>query len=208
MFTGLIEEKGTVISVSKNSLLIQAKTVLCGTKIGDSIAVNGVCLTVQKTDGKTFLADVMPETFSRSNLGRLKAGTAVNLERAMPADGRFGGHIVTGHIDGVGNILKRKEDGIAVRFWIGAEEKIMNLIVEKGSVAVDGISLTVAEISSQSFCVSVIPHTLKETVLAEKHSGDSVNIESDILGKYVQKFFEAKSAQKEKEKKLLEWLES
>ena len=204
MFTGIIEEVGTVRSVRRSGteakIEIQAKKVLGNqpeerypaglevpTIIGDSIAVNGVCLTVTSISGNTFTADVMPETFSRSSLGSLRQGDPVSLERAMPAYGRFGGHIVSGHIDGTGKILSIRKDGNAVWFRIGYPRDLIRYIVEKGSVAIDGISLTVASVSrsgNPEFQVSVIPHTLAATSLAYRKVGDIVNLETDIIGKY------------------------
>ena len=187
MFTGIIEEIGKVIRFEPGKLVIGAKLVLEGTKTGDSIAVNGVCLTVTKIGGRDFTADVMPETLSRSSLGKLTSGSHVNLERAMAADGRFGGHIVSGHIDGTGTIEKIVKDGNAVRCQIAAAPGIMRGIVEKGSVAIDGISLTVTMAGKERFEVSVIPHTLGETILVEKRQGSVVNLENDIIGKYVER---------------------
>lgn len=191
MFTGLIEETGTVCEVCRNGnasfIRIAAEKVLEGTKVGDSIAVNGVCLTVTEHDGKIFRADVMNETISRSSLGTLKQGSKVDLERAMSAEGRFGGHIVSGHIDGTGTVSNIKQDGIAVRYTISADEKLLRYIVEKGSVTLDGISLTVAAVTDTDFTVSVIPHTAEQTILPYKKVGDIINIETDIIGKYVEK---------------------
>lgn len=216
MFTGIVEECGTVLDVLKNgvsgSVQIQASTVLEGTKTGDSIAVNGVCLTVTKLTKSSFTADVMAETFRRTNLGNLGKNSRVNLERAMAADGRFGGHIVSGHIDGTGIISRIKEEGNAVWIYISAPQTILNLIVEKGSVAVDGISLTVAAVSDKEFAVSVIPHTRENTALSGKKTGAVVNLENDIIGKYVQKLTgtaqinESSETQSERDKKLLDWL--
>lgn len=216
MFTGIVEECGTVLGVLKNgvsgSLQIQASTVLEGTKTGDSIAVNGVCLTVTKLTKSSFTADVMAETFRRTNLGSLGKNSRVNLERAMVADGRFGGHIVSGHIDGTGVISRIKEEGNAVWIYISAPQSILNLIVEKGSVAVDGISLTVAAVSDKEFAVSVIPHTRENTALSGKKTGAVVNLENDIIGKYVQKLTgtaqinESSENQSERDKKILDWL--
>ena len=216
MFTGIVEECGTVLDVLKNgvsgSVQIQASTVLEGTKTGDSIAVNGVCLTVTKLTKSSFTADVMAETFRRTNLGNLGKNSRVNLERAMAADGRFGGHIVSGHIDGTGIISRIKEEGNAVWIYISAPQSILNLIVEKGSVAVDGISLTVAAVSDKEFAVSVIPHTRENTVLSGKKTGAVVNLENDIIGKYVQKLTgtaqinESSETQSERDKKILDWL--
>ena len=216
VFTGIVEECGTVLDVLKNgvsgSLQIQASTVLEGTKTGDSIAVNGVCLTVTKLTKSSFTADVMAETFRRTNLGSLGKNSRVNLERAMVADGRFGGHIVSGHIDGTGVISRIKEEGNAVWIYISAPQSILNLIVEKGSVAVDGISLTVAAVSDKEFAVSVIPHTRENTALSGKKTGAVVNLENDIIGKYVQKLTgtaqinESSENQSERDKKILDWL--
>lgn len=216
MFTGIVEECGTVLDVLKNgvsgSVQIQASTVLEGTKTGDSIAVNGVCLTVTKLTKSSFTADVMAETFRRTNLGNLGKNSRVNLERAMAADGRFGGHIVSGHIDGTGIISRIKKEGNAVWIYISAPQSILNLIVEKGSVAVDGISLTVAAVSDKEFAVSVIPHTRENTALSGKKTGAVVNLENDIIGKYVQKLTgtaqinESSETQSERDKKILDWL--
>lgn len=192
MFTGIIEEVGTVKEVCRNGnnsfLRIQAEKVLSDVHDGDSIAVNGVCLTVTKHDGSIFQADVMNETLNRSSLGSLRSGSAVNLERAMSANGRFGGHIVSGHIDGTGKIISIKNDGIAVWYTISTTTDIMRYIVEKGSVAIDGISLTVAKVGADNFSVSVIPHTSAKTILSTKKVSDIVNLENDIIGKYVEKF--------------------
>ena len=215
MFTGIIEEKGSVISLENSGtvgakLKIKAKTVLEGTKIGDSIAVNGVCLTVTDMTSSSFTADVMAETLRCSNLGNLKPNSTVNLERAMSAQGRFGGHIVSGHIDGTGKICKIQNEGNAVWVYIRAAKEILNLIVEKGSIAIDGISLTVAKVSDSDFAVSVIPHTGQETTLLEKNCGDTVNLENDIIGKYVQKLMDltpsANENQQKKDEALLKWL--
>lgn len=207
MFTGIIEETGIILSAGNGKIRIAAQKVLGGTKTGDSIAVNGVCLTVTEMTSCGFTADVMPETLSRSNLGSLKKGDCVNLERAMAADGRFGGHFVSGHIDGTGTILKMQNDGNAVWVYISAPRPILNLIIEKGSVAIDGISLTVAKIDEKEFAVSVIPHTGEETTLLNKKTGDIVNLENDVVGKYVQKLMSLRdSGQNEKDNKLLDWL--
>ncbi len=191
MFTGIIEETGTVAAVVKGAgcarLTIKAAKIFGDLRLGDSVAVNGVCLTVAELGACSFTADVMNETLSRSGLGQLRAGSAVNLERAMPAGGRFGGHIVSGHIDGTGIIEIKVREGSAVWIRISAPEKIMRYIVEKGSVAIDGISLTVARLDERGFSVSVIPHTGKETTLLSKSPGESVNLENDVIAKYVEK---------------------
>ena len=192
MFTGIIEEIGYVNNVKKGTasaiLTIQAEKVLEGTHIGDSIAVNGVCLTVTGIYDNTFTADVMHETLNRSSLGKLVSGSAVNLERAMAADGRFGGHIVSGHIDGTGKVAAITKDDNAIWYQIKTDSGILKYIVEKGSVAIDGISLTVAKTDSQSFSVSIIPHTAGATTLSLRKAGDVVNLENDIVGKYIEKF--------------------
>ncbi|MDE5584700.1 MAG: riboflavin synthase [Ruminococcus sp.] len=175
---------------------IQAEKVLTDVRIGDSIAVNGVCLTVVEFGKNFFCADVMNETFKRSSLGSLRNGSPVNLERAMSACGRFGGHIVSGHIDGTGVISDMKNDGIAIWYTISADNEILRYIVEKGSVAIDGISLTVAEVNGENFSVSIIPHTAENTILAYKKVGDTVNLENDIIGKYVEKFINADKSEK------------
>lgn len=191
MFTGIVEEVGRIHSITMGAgsavLTVEARTVLEGTRLGDSIAVNGVCLTVTGMQGGCFQADVMAETLRRSSLGSLHRGSRVNLERAMAADGRFGGHFVAGHIDGTGTVLSMTREDNAVWVEIGTEEKILRYIIEKGSVAIDGISLTVAVLTDRSFSVSVIPHTGQETTLLEKRKGDLVNLENDPVGKYVER---------------------
>ena len=194
MFTGIVEEVGSVAAVvrtgSSSNITIRAAKVLEGTRLGDSICVNGVCLTVTRLGHGSFTADVMNETLSRSSLGSLKSGSPVDLERAIAADGRFGGHIVSGHIDGTGTIAEVRNDGIAVWYKIAAEPRVLRYIVEKGSVAIDGISLTVAAVTARDFSVSVIPHTAANTVLGSKSAGDVVNIENDIIGKYVERLMQ------------------
>jgi riboflavin synthase len=191
MFTGIVEEVGTVRHIRRGGkscvLTVAAGKVLEDAHLGDSIAVNGTCLTVCALEDGGFSADVMPETMERTNIGTLKAGSPVNLERAMAADGRFGGHIVSGHIDGTGKIQSMKQDDNAVWVRIAAPPEVLRYIVEKGSVAIDGISLTVAKVGSTEFSVSVIPHTGEETTLLKRKSGDVVNLECDIIGKYVEK---------------------
>lgn len=191
MFTGIIEEIGRIRQIlmtgSSGQIQIEAGKVLEGTRTGDSIAVNGVCLTVTSLSRYGFTADIMAETYRRSGLGRQKSGDLVNLERAMAADGRFGGHIMSGHIDGTGVIESLRREENAVWVTIRTEPEILRLVVEKGSVGIDGISLTVASVSSTGFQVSVIPHTGEETTLLKKKPGDLVNLENDIVGKYVEK---------------------
>lgn len=198
MFTGIIEECGRVksltISGSSGKIIIGAFKVLEETNIGDSIAVNGVCLTVTDIGRNEFTADIMAETARRSSLSKLKPGESVNLERAMSANGRFGGHIVSGHIDGTGTIVSKIEEENAVWVQISTSSAILRLIVEKGSIAIDGISLTVAKVSESDFSVSIIPHTAKETTLLNKKSGDIVNLENDIIGKYVERLINFRAA--------------
>ncbi|MCI8830797.1 MAG: riboflavin synthase [Lachnospiraceae bacterium] len=205
MFTGIVEEIGTVRQIKKGKhsavLTISAGDVLDGTKTGDSIAVNGICLTVTAVLPGAFMADVMHETLNRSALIGLSAGSPVNLERAMQANGRFGGHIVAGHVDGTGKIVKIERDDTAVWFTIQTKPELMRYIVEKGSVAIDGISLTVAKITESDFSVSAIPHTVKQTVLQEKRKGDLVNLETDIIGKYVEKLL-SPALEEQKESKI------
>ena len=191
MFTGIIEETGKVINIKKLSescrIQIAASKVLENTVIGDSIAVNGVCLTVTDMTKSSFSADVMAETVRRTALAELKSESRVNLERAMSAEGRFGGHIVSGHIDGTGVIENFKNEDNAIWITISADSSILKYIVEKGSVAIDGVSLTVAEVTDKFFRVSLIPHTQSETTLIYKKTGNKVNLECDIIGKYVEK---------------------
>ena len=187
MFTGIVEEIGTVKSVQSKVITIEANKIFDDLHLGDSVAVNGTCLTVSSFDNKIFNADVTQETLNRTNLGSLKNGSKVNLERAMTLSGRFGGHIVSGHIDGVGSIKSMKKDDNAIILTIEVSKHLMKYIVEKGSVAVDGISLTVASLTDNTFSIAVIPHTLKETVLYYKKEGDKVNIENDVIGKYVER---------------------
>ena len=197
MFTGIIEEVGTVRKIVHGQhsavLTIHAETVLEHTRIGDSIAVNGVCLTVTQLFPDGFSADVMHETLNRSALARLAANSAVNLERAMPADGRFGGHIVAGHVDGVGRVTAIRKDDTAVWYTVQATPAILRYVVEKGSITIDGISLTVAAVDNTGFSVSAIPHTVSQTNLCQRRRGDPVNLETDIIGKYVEKLLRPSS---------------
>ena len=194
MFTGIIEEVGTVMSVKSSAnamkLRIRAPKVTQDINMGDSIAVNGICLTACGLGRESFTVDVMGETLSRTSLKGSRCGSHVNLERALTINGRLGGHIVSGHIDGTGTVTAIKNDDIARLITISAPQAVMDLIVEKGSVAVDGISLTVASVSSGDFTVSVIPHTMDNTILTEKTPGDTVNLENDCIGKYVRKLME------------------
>ena len=191
MFTGLIAELGTVERLAEGStscqLTVGAQKILPGVKIGDSIAVNGVCLTVVHLQGNRFTADVMPETVRRTTLRQLQPGDRVNLEKALrPTDG-LDGHIVQGHVEGVGTIREIAPEGNALVYHIETPKELLRYIVEKGSVAIDGISLTVTETDDTGFSVSLIPHTAKMTTLGYKSVGDSVNLETDILARYVEK---------------------
>ena len=191
MFTGIIEEVGTIRSIKKGAksaiITVEASKVLEDVHLGDSICTNGVCLTVTSFDKNTYSVDVMHETLRRTNLGDLKSGSRVNLERAMAADGRFGGHIVAGHIDGTGVITSMTRDDNSIWIVISTEKSILKYIVNKGSITIDGISLTVAAVDPSSFSVSVIPHTGDNTTLLSKKPGDTVNLETDMIGKYVEK---------------------
>lgn len=212
MFTGIVEELGTVQSIVHGTrsvkLTIQAHIVLSDVHIGDSIAVNGVCLTVVSFTRSTFTADVMPETVRRTALAHLHSGTKVNLERALSVHSRLGGHIVSGHVDGLGEIVSMEQDDNALLVQIKVDMQLAKYIIEKGSVTIDGISLTVVECAGDSFAVSLIPHTAAVTTLGYKTIGDFVNIENDIIGKYVERllFFEKTEPQKPKGKITLDFL--
>ena len=199
MFTGIIEELGEIVSIDRQgisgTIRIRAKRVLEGTKVGDSIAVNGICLTVTSMQDGMFTADVMAETIRRSSLAEAKAGDQVNLERAMAADGRFGGHIVSGHIDGTGKIRSYRREENAVWVTIETKPEILRLIVEKGSICIDGISLTVAAVTEDTFSVSIIPHTGAETTLLTHEPGAQVNLENDVVGKYVERLMNFSGAE-------------
>ena len=202
IFTGIIEELGVVKSIAINGasgcITIKAKKVLEGTQLGDSIAVNGTCLTVTSINSDGFSADVMAETVRRTSLSQVGKGDLVNLERAMILNGRFGGHIVSGHIDGTGTITKYTKEENAIWVTIKAPDEILDLIVEKGSICIDGISLTVATVSDRDFQVSIIPHTAKDTTLIHKKIGSLVNLENDIVGKYIKKLMENKQEEQAK----------
>ena len=206
MFTGIIEELGTVERVTRGRvsaiLVIRAEAILSDLKIGDSVAVNGVCLTATSLTGHGFTADVMHETLDRSSLAGLGPGSPVNLERAMAANGRFGGHIVAGHVDGVGTIAAIEKDDNAIWFTITAPAQVLRYVVEKGSIAIDGISLTVAWVETDRFAVSVIPHTAAVTLLGLRRTGDRVNLESDLVGKYVERLLRPAPEEKGQESKL------
>lgn len=192
MFTGIIEEVGVIHAIRSGSrsavLEIGASKVLKDTQIGDSISVNGVCLTVTTLGTAFFTADAMPETLKRSNLGALRSGSPVNLERALRLGDRFGGHIVSGHIDGTGSIMHTKEDENAIWICISVDDSLLRYIIDKGSIAIDGVSLTVVNVEENRFNVSVIPHTRKETILCDKMPGSKVNLECDVVAKYIERF--------------------
>ena len=192
MFTGIIEEIGKVIKINKNSkslsLDIEASKVLKDSKLGDSISTNGICLTITKIQKTSFSVDVMYETVNRSTIRNYKLGTTLNLERALLANSRIGGHYVSGHVDGVGKIINIDRIENALVYRIQASNNILNLMIEKGSVAIDGISLTIINIFIDSFEVSIIPHTLKDTIMRYKGVNDEVNLETDVMGKYIKKF--------------------
>ncbi len=201
MFTGIIEEIGKVKAIVRHAnsikLTVAAQRILEDIHVGDSICTNGVCLTVTSFDGGSYTADVMPETMSRTNFKDLRINDSVNCERAMPANGRFGGHIVSGHIDGIGVISKMTKDDKAIRIKIGTRPEILKYIVEKGSITIDGISLTVTDVSNFDFSVSIIEHTQDATALTKKQVGDTVNLENDIVGKYIEKFVGTFSAKRD-----------
>ncbi len=191
MFTGIIEETGTIRGIRQGAkssqLTIEARKVVEDVKIGDSISVNGICLTVVSFNSTSFIADVMPETMRRTSFSRIANGSRVNLERALRLSDRLGGHLVSGHIDGTGKIVRRWDEENAVWFSVSAPPEILRYIVEKGSVALDGISLTVANTDGHGFTVSIIPHTQEMTTLLHKQTGDILNIECDVIAKYVEK---------------------
>ena len=197
MFTGIVEERGEVVSVllqgDSARMVIRAVVALEDAKLGDSICVNGVCLTVAELDGDSFTADVMAETLVRTSLGAARIGSPVNLERAMPAHGRLGGHLVQGHVDGTGQILgiEPAEHWTVVR--VSLPSQLARYVAEKGSITVDGVSLTVVSVDDGSFTVSLIPTTLRETTLGQRQTGDAVNLEIDVIAKYVERLLEARA---------------
>lgn len=197
MFTGLVEEKGILkekIPTGEGfQFLIEAKIIMKDLQIGSSVAVNGCCLTVVKIDGNTFAVDTIEETLNKTNLGVLKQGMNVNLERPLAADARLGGHFVLGHIDTTGKVEDVKELSNSHWLTISFPEKFKQYLIYVGSVAIDGVSMTVAELKDKSFSVGIIPHTWKETIFADKKIGDTVNLEFDVLGKYVERIMESKN---------------
>ena len=204
MFTGIVEEIGIIKSIKNgeksSKITIGASKVLKGSLLGDSISTNGICLTVCKIGENYFEVDVMAESLRRSNLGDLKVGDKVNLERALTFESRLGGHIVSGHIDGVGKILLIQKEDNAVLVTIKTSSKILKYIVEKGSIAIDGVSLTVISVNSENFKVGIIPHTLNETIILDKKQGDTVNLECDVIGKYVEKLLLKENIQEQTSK--------
>lgn len=195
MFTGIVEEIGRIKNVQRGAksitFCIEAGKVLADTKVGDSICTNGVCLTVtdiSAAEGKGwFKADVMPETIRKTSMAKLQVGSKVNLERALTLNTRLGGHIVSGHVDGIGHVVRKEQDDIAIWLWIECDANLMRYIIPKGSVTLQGVSLTVAKVEATRFAVSLIPHTQEETTLHANVVGDVVNIETDIIAKYVEK---------------------
>ena len=186
MFTGIVEEVGSVVRISENGMAIRAALVLEDLKIGDSISVNGVCLTAVSQTGDGFAVDLSPETMRRTALGDLSPGSPVNLERALRASDRLGGHIVQGHVDGTGRVMSAKEEGDSIIFRVRTPKRLMPYVVEKGFIAVDGISLTVVKRGASSFTLAIIPYTLDNTNLKGLSTGVRVNLEADILAKYVE----------------------
>ena len=197
MFTGIVEEMGAVTAMEKTlagtRLTILASTVMGDLKLGDSVSVNGTCLTVVTKDERNFSVEVSPETLSVTTLGQLTAGVPVNLERAMKLNERIGGHLVAGHVDGVGTIRNRHQEGNAIFFTIEAPLEILRNCVVKGSITVDGISLTINDVTDKGFSVAIIPHTAKVTTLGLKQPGDTINLESDLIGKYVERLLQERS---------------
>lgn len=191
MFTGIIEDVGEVKGIRGNdkgiSLQISIPGFFDDIKIGDSISVNGVCLTAKVINGGTFSTDVSSETISKTTLGRFRAGERVNLERALRLSDRLGGHIVSGHIDGTARLKERRDEGESVRLSFSLDKELLRYVINKGSIAIDGISLTVNEVGDGGFTVNIIPHTAKNTTILDKKAGDEVNIEVDIIGKYVER---------------------
>jgi len=192
LFTGIVEEVGTVKSIGSGKLAVSASVVLQGTRLGDSIAVNGTCLTVSALDSASFSVDVMPETLKRTNLGQLRTGSSVNLERALMVGGRVGGHLVQGHVDATGMVASLLPEGKAVVARFSAPPEVLRYVVEKGFIAVDGVSLTVVGYDKISFSVSLVGYTLESTVLGSRKVRDQVNLEVDIIAKYVEKLREGR----------------
>jgi riboflavin synthase len=194
VFAGIVEEMGAVKALEKTlagaRLAILAKVVMDDLPIGASVSVNGACLTVVKRDDKEFTVDLSPETMGVTNLGKLSAGSPVNLERAMKLDERIGGHLVTGHVDGVGMVRGRKQDGSTTVLTFQAPPDVLRYCISKGSITVDGVSLTINQVTDRGFSVAIIPHTAKVTTLGIRQVGDTVNLESDLIGKYVERLLQ------------------
>ena len=197
MFTGIVEERGRIAAFDRTddgtTVRIEARSVVRGVAVGDSVAVDGACLTVTAVDDGSFTVHAVPETLRRTTLGDRRPGDGVNLERAMPADGRFDGHVVQGHVDGAGTVRSVEAEGEGVRMTIGVPAHLARYLVEKGSVTVDGVSLTVAAMVDDGFQVALIPHTLAVTTLGERTTGDRVNLETDVLAKYVDRLLEVRT---------------
>jgi len=189
LFTGIVQEIGTIVSITKEGLIVKAGRALGGIQVGGSIAVNGVCLTVTAFEDKSFSVDVMPETLKKTNLGGLNDGDKVNLERPLAYNGEIGGHLVQGHIDDTGKVVRVAREGDAVLMWFEAKPEVMRYIVPKGFIAVDGISLTVTSKNTSAFGVSLVAYTFQNTNLGNRKAGDAVNLEVDIIGKYVAEFY-------------------
>jgi len=206
MFTGLIEEIGKIKSIQRGGksvrLTVSAHKIMDDVKLGDSIATNGICLTVVSYDLTGFSADVMPETMSRTSFESLGAGSRVNLERALRVGDRMGGHMVSGHVDGLGEVVGKKEDDNAIWISIAAPKNILKYVVEKGSIAIDGISLTVAYVDDKTFKVSIIPLTRDDTTLTSKKQGEKVNLECDMTAKYIEKFMFYKEEESSRSEKM------
>ena len=195
MFSGIVEEMGAVQTIEKGlagaKFSILASTILDDLQVGDSVSVSGACLTATNIEDQSFKVDVSTETLNCTNLGTIAAGTPLNLERAMKLNARMGGHLVTGHVDGIGIIRAREQDGNAINLTVEAPENILRYCVPKGSITIDGISLTINAVTAQSFSVAIIPYTAKVTTIGLKQIGDSVNLESDLIGKYVERLLQA-----------------
>ena len=195
MFSGIVEEMGAIQKIEKGlagaKFSILASVILDDLRVGDSVSVSGACLTVTKIEGQSFSVDVSTETLNCTIFGQITVGTPVNLERAMKLNARMGGHMVTGHVDGIGALRAREQDGNAIYLTVEAPEDIMRYCVAKGSITIDGISLTINAVKDRSFAVAIIPHTAKVTTMGLKQIGDAVNLESDLIGKYVERLLQA-----------------
>lgn len=195
MFSGIVEEMGAIQSIEKGlagaKFSILATVILDDLEVGDSVSVSGACLTATRIEGQSFLVDVSMETLNCTNLGTIAVGTPLNLERAMKLNARMGGHLVTGHVDGIGILRAREQEGNAISLTVEASEDIMRYCIPKGSITIDGISLTINSVTDHSFSVSIIPHTAKVTTIGLKQIGDSVNLESDMIGKFVERLLQA-----------------